>query len=382
MKRLIVFVHGLGAEKNEQGEFWGTTADLLRGHPRVDSSTFELEFWPYLTNKRPNLLNRFFPGKDRELASLKGLGKILWGQLRLWMKQGQYSDIKLLGHSLGGLIVASAMGYGLRHCPEDENIIQTLSGVALVVTPLRGSALADKAKLICRNNKQIMELTTDSASRKSVVDRFIQEALQKHKLPLTIFEAPEDGTLQEGDLTAPLPDDVDYSLETLSGGHSGCINSLEINHPNLEILVNWLISRSTSESYLKTNKSKDETSGKNVITIDSSEDNAQDLQDLNIPLQMISRRKFKVVISKYLESEGALKELCSDLESSSVELVVSYETAIRSGQYKDYDDRNKYLEDSVGNLYNCLKRRGKLYGFVDWLSQEDYLNIKKDLGLA
>lgn len=93
----------------------------------------------------------------------------------------------------------------------------------------------------------------------------------------------------------------------------------------------------------------------------------------------ISRRKFKSVLSKHLSTERNLKGLCDDLETSIVELEVNYEAHIKSDEYKDNDNRNTYIEDSTGKLYDYLKRKGKLDVFVDWFSEEEDVEFKKKL---
>ena len=243
MSSLVVFVHGLGANESE---FWGKTPNTLKGCDHL-SSRIDVRFWGYETTKRIRLHQRVLArfGAGKTLESVSSLGEHLWSKLRLWHQENEYHDIRLLGHSMGGLVVAAALGYGIkRNSPNDQDLIRALDAVAFVATPLGGASLADKAGPLFElfgDNVHVEDLAQGSKSREKLVSRFISEAVQRNRVSLTIFRASNDQVVNENEVDEPLinSEGANYRKDVLVGNHSGCVQDLGADSDNLKMLVNW-----------------------------------------------------------------------------------------------------------------------------------------------
>ena len=241
MTKLIVLVHGLGANANE---FWGATPVALETEPSIIRNGYKVYFWGYQTKLGPIGPLEKIPFFSRQTETLEELGEHLWSRLRQWFQDQNYEEVKLIGHSMGGLVVASAVGYGLHENePRDHKLIKALQGIAFVATPLGGANLADKAEPIFKvfgRNVHIDDLRQGSVSRKKLVTRFINTALRGgYNINLKIFRAANDSVVNSAELIEPLAKEL-YELDVLSGGHSECIKNLEANDENLKLLVSWI----------------------------------------------------------------------------------------------------------------------------------------------
>jgi hypothetical protein len=164
--------------------------------------------------------------------------------------QGRAGKVKLIGHSMGGLVVAAAIGHGLaRGNTRDLETFKLISGIAFVATPLGGAHLAKVTGRLTRligENIHISDLRKDSASRKAIVTRFINHALEKENpISLTIFRASADSVVNQSELVEPLGT-LRFDTDVLNGEHSDCIQNLEttvLNSPkalNLLKFVSWI----------------------------------------------------------------------------------------------------------------------------------------------
>lgn len=242
--KLLVLVHGIGADETI---FWGSTPMALKTDPDI-SASYDVKFWGYPTSRGPILpwsrLKQTL-GVGPSLQSLEQLGQHLWSELREWNSR-KYGHIKLFGHSMGGLVIASAVGYGIaRKEQRDSELIAALRSIAFVATPLGGAKLTQIYEPIFRafgENVQVEDLKENSAKRKEIVTRFINVALISNRLPLTVFRATDDSVVKPSELTAPLCNtDVRVREDTLSGEHSKCIQNLEVGQQNLRKIVTWVI---------------------------------------------------------------------------------------------------------------------------------------------
>ncbi|MGI9622692.1 MAG: esterase/lipase family protein [Acidimicrobiales bacterium] len=252
MATLAVFVHGLGADESD---FWGSTPGALRGCDLVRPDTV-IKFWGYETTHKPRPMQRLLGpiGAGSPHQSIDRLGEHLWSRLRQWWKDGRYDEIRLLGHSMGGLVVASAVGRGLQERRvDDESLIEALSGVAFVATPLGGARLADRAGPLFElfgRNIHVADLAQGSQSRAELVDRFIDKALRPGHLSLTIFRASNDQVVDDYEVDEPLrsralrrQELLNYKQEVLTGNHSGCVVDLTADDDDLRTLARWVRGR-------------------------------------------------------------------------------------------------------------------------------------------
>lgn len=243
MASLVVFVHGLGANEHA---FWGTTPGSIRGSDLLREQT-EVKFWGYETTSRPRPLQRFLGpvGAGAPLETIDSLGEHLWSKLRLWFRDGDYDSVRLLGHSMGGLVVAAALGRGVEESrSHDQAMIEAITGVAFVATPLGGASLANRTGALFElfgRNVHVEDLMPGSVSRRHLVNRFIDRALRDVSIPLTIFRASNDQVVAESEVDEPLVTrpDVSFKKDVLTGNHSGCVQNLEPESENLRMLARW-----------------------------------------------------------------------------------------------------------------------------------------------
>ncbi|MDH4118760.1 MAG: hypothetical protein OEX04_10305 [Acidimicrobiia bacterium] len=244
MSILAVLVHGLGANAHD---FWGSTPEALCDSDALRPDV-EIKFWGYETTARPRPVHRVLRplGMGSPLESVDSLGEHLLSRLRGWYRDGHYDEVKLLGHSMGGLVVAAAVGRALEeNRSADQGLIDTLSAVAFVATPLGGAKLAGRASplfgLFGRNVHRD-DLDPGSKSRARVVNRFIGQAVRSGRVPLTIFRASNDQVVEPDELDEPFAGDttLSYRREVLSGTHSGCVQNLAPGSDDLRALVRWV----------------------------------------------------------------------------------------------------------------------------------------------
>lgn len=239
-KRLIVFVHGLGADESQ---WWGSTPIAVSTDPGLRDAT--VRFWGYETSHGAigflrRIRNSLGMGARRQ--TLQQLGQHLRSDLRTLWQQEEYDRLSLVGHSMGGLVLAAALGEDRRD-EIDEALLDALRELVLIASPLGGADLAELADRVLRpagGNVHVSDLRRDSPTRRAVVSRFINRVLSAYsqlKVRLVILRASDDAVVDEPQLTAPLPEFEGkkdwYAYEVLSGTHSGCVQNLETGSPNL-----------------------------------------------------------------------------------------------------------------------------------------------------
>jgi len=135
---LLVLVHGLGSSN----AFWGPAINLLQEKASSSEHRLLIRPWQYLTNKRPKLrggnLYRFTFGKPLE-QNLEQLGQHLWDDLEQQCQT--YDRIRIFAHSMGGLVVASALGLNSSKY-YDSPLYAKLESIAFCASPLAGTRRA------------------------------------------------------------------------------------------------------------------------------------------------------------------------------------------------------------------------------------------------
>lgn len=255
VRNLVIFVHGLGANN----QFWGNTITALKTDPQTNN--IDIKFWGYQTQLMPIPVWQRFPGIGQKKQTFKQLGGYLWSEIRSMVRGKDYNNIKILGHSMGGLVVASAVVYGLSSKnTDDKQLSQLIKGIAFVATPLGGAKLADRTELIFKifgDNLQVNELKKDSPSRRAIVVSFVNQALKIKCLPLQIFRASDDSVVAENELIPDIFSDIIDNnnickIDVLTGGHGECIKNLgDTYKDNLKKLITWItddINKSISEN--------------------------------------------------------------------------------------------------------------------------------------
>jgi pimeloyl-ACP methyl ester carboxylesterase len=222
--------------------FWGSTLAALRTHPQLLEANVVVDFWGYETTLRSegrfSRLKQLLKGRTR-LQTLQQLGDHLW--FVLGERHESFEAIRLVGHSMGGLVIAAAM----RHVGDHRLAAQAakIEGVAFCCTPLCGANLTDRAHLFFKifgSNVHIDDLRPDSRSRKAIVNTFANAYLGSPRSNFAVFRASGDEVVAESELLEAIPDLYRPSLQVLDGSHSGCLKDLQVKSENVARIVRWL----------------------------------------------------------------------------------------------------------------------------------------------
>ena len=236
--QLVVFIHGLGADEDA---WWGSTPTAVRAHPRLRTST--VHFWGYETSHLGigwirSLRNKLGSGETRQ--TIRQLGEDLWSNIRHWWSIGDFTELKVVGHSMGGLVLAAGLGREPQNAL-DRTILQSISSIVLIASPLGGADLANTAAIIAKTqggNIHAEDLQENSPRRKEIVSEFVYRVIDPSGLALqpVIFRANGDSVVKQEELYEPLPANS-YNLEVLDGTHSGCVQNLQANSNNLSKIL-------------------------------------------------------------------------------------------------------------------------------------------------
>lgn len=268
MKTLVVIVHGLGADALG---FWGNTREYLEDSPILVELEFYFRFFAYETEFRPRLgltilgislgakrSNAAF-GLLRHIGLAKGgLPKLNDIGIRLseYLKQkhAPYDSIKIVGHSMGGIIVCAAVNeiclQRNRNNAESTQVWNKIASIGFIASPLNGASIVDdfigsRIKNLGSINRHIEELRPSSKERNKIIKSFkdfiTSEEGERLKKSLRIFRADDDQVVRPRDLN---PFEKSFAIEekVLQGGHSECIQNLGDfnNKPNRTIFLDWI----------------------------------------------------------------------------------------------------------------------------------------------
>lgn len=385
MTKLVVLVHGLGADAET---FWGSTREALTSHP--DLENYDIKFWRYRTIKRPIPFWQKIPGLGWRYENIKQLGEHLWSDLDYWYGKGQYSEIKLLGHSMGGLVVVAAIGYSSIHNRDNSNdysLMRALQGIALVGSPLKGARLADLLAFIYSfgENSQVETLRSKSNTRQQIINDFVSlnNTDNRYKIPVQIFRAANDSVVQDEELVASLLQSSD-GVHVLKGGHSDCIQDLGDSSVslekrfNLDKLIDWMRTEVQQEKICDIEK----VNGEVIEEINKISKEIECVY-VNQKMEMSDRQKYKVnylareinsaneiqdeierklqLIRKY--ALGVLKDAKCDIEKKIRDLKSEADFSLsKSQKIKNLQDQQEGLSQFFSHLEISSKA-------ADWLSQ-------------
>ena len=146
MKKLVIFVHGLGGSKAT----WGNFKNFIEADPDLNVDSI---FWDYPT---PFAGIKLFQFLQKKFQSIDGLAKSL--KTHIDLSCSEYSDIILVGHSMGGLVIRKYL------LNERQALLPLkVSRVLLYAVPNLGAGYAYFINEICSNqNPHVFQLTRKS----------------------------------------------------------------------------------------------------------------------------------------------------------------------------------------------------------------------------
>ncbi|NOQ64521.1 MAG: hypothetical protein GQ582_08420 [Methyloprofundus sp.] len=164
---VLIFVHGLG----------GNLYETWMSDPK-DKATF----WPTWLAKDSDC-SAWTLGYDAELSVWKDTAMPLPDQgdsvLDRLANESKLKDrpLLLIGHSLGGLVIKTAINSGLtKGVLRYQQLIESICGIAFIATPHKGSELADLAtavKFFLKTNDQVGDSKSHNAHLRNLHQQFL-----------------------------------------------------------------------------------------------------------------------------------------------------------------------------------------------------------------
>lgn len=243
--KTILFIHGLGADTKD---WWGSTESNIK-HINICDTSISIDFWGYKTDKfsvKDKALN--FVGRGNKLANLDGLGS----QLVTHLETHYYDSEKIIlfGHSMGGLVIASAINI-LRG---NNSPVATKCTIAFCGSPLGGANLADRTKKYFNIFTSIHTklLYRDGEIRKNAISELKNHVSVEgvgNGIPLYFFYIPEDEVVtNEEEIFGIFLNEVNANPQhinrTLTKGHSESVINLDIKDNNFKVIMHWLCTHS------------------------------------------------------------------------------------------------------------------------------------------
>jgi len=181
LNKAILFVHGLGGDRNT----WGNFKNLIDEDERLEYASYFYEY--------PTGIIRI-PIIQQEYGSMHELSDGLATYIDVILDA--YDEIVLVGHSLGGLII--------RHYLLNQKTIHKTTKIAKVIfyaVPQDGSNLAKINCLISWKHPHLEQLCKNSSFLTQLNQEW-EAAHMNHNYLFEIVIAGEDGIVDKGSVTA------------------------------------------------------------------------------------------------------------------------------------------------------------------------------------
>ena len=227
---LVVLVHGIGGS----AKTWATLVSLCKADPRLAHVTFAtLEYATGLGRVNPS----------RQLPTIETAA----GQLRGFLGQSDYAgyrDVRLVGHSQGGLVIQRYLEQMLIDNRGRE--LDRVRHVIFFATPTLGSTIAGPLRKLLFafvDNPQERELRvfneTISRTRKFVEERVSKAVARTENtapIPIHVFFGTEDNIVTPQSAMASFS-----SSYPIPGDHSGLINPPSNTDPRYTAFADMLL---------------------------------------------------------------------------------------------------------------------------------------------
>ncbi|WP_428739828.1 esterase/lipase family protein [Sulfurimonas sp.] len=353
-KTYVIFIHGLGANGKD---WWGTTKDSIDNDIELKEKA-DFFFWDYKTKKIYSIKESFFNGigKYDGYDELDEISQEVASQIDT--NKHKYDNFILFGHSMGGLIAASA----INQLRDRDDVFRKVKAIALCGTPLGGSDLAHKAKilgpLLSQHTKTLFK---DSKLRKKIHAKLLQNATvdydndrdKNNKVPLHFIRIPKDTVVEsDEERYGDFFDDMVTKnfIVSLQGDHSDSIRDLNASKFNYKNIKTWILDRIDSEQ----DKSR---------AIRARQKELQNYLSVNRPLEdFLSKDFFKLL------SHESLFQIASDISDVDNSIKVYNNSQMQESikiLRKDIERKIKKLENEKD-----LSELDKLYLSNNYLSKE------------
>jgi pimeloyl-ACP methyl ester carboxylesterase len=220
-KKAVVFVHGFSGDAYST---YGMLPAFLAGEPAL--STWDIYCFGYPTSLSPDFTGVWSADPDLETLAC-------YFAQRLNDRWGGYSELALVAHSMGGLIVQRALLVG------QEALLKRVKHVLFFGTPSGGLAKAGLARLF---KQQVRDMAPDS--------EFLT-ALSEARRPL--FAQPPftfDAVAGLNDQFVPPRSSLESFLEPfrqrVPGNHLEMVKPPDVAHPTVQLIFRRLLNKTRS----------------------------------------------------------------------------------------------------------------------------------------
>ncbi len=172
MAKYIVFVHGLGGDKEKT---WGNFPRFLMDDDQIEYTVIQYGY------TSPHFIKQFFLPAPSILSIANGLLTDLTARCDL-----DKDDIILVGHSLGGLVIRRML---LRL--DAKRTSHNIRKVCFFDVPHEGSGFANVGKHIAFLNQHLKSLTRNSTELDDLNEQWIDRKLDEHLNILSVIDANE-----------------------------------------------------------------------------------------------------------------------------------------------------------------------------------------------
>lgn len=248
----VVFVHGFTGDGVGT---WGTFPKILEADPRL--GRFDFYFWQYPSSLNPKYaLTKWFWENDPDIPTLgQGLGALLDNTIA--SAEPEYQEIKLVAHSMGGLVVQAYVVDQLhrirtRQLAAEESVLGRINEIVLFASPSGGLG---KARIGGFLKKQISNMSDTGSFIRNLRQQWVEQ-VEDHRheeAPLAAFRLTtvagmKDRFVPPESALDPFPHDEQFYIP---GNHVELVKPNEVGQQPVDILVKRLLRETPTPDELR-----------------------------------------------------------------------------------------------------------------------------------
>lgn len=219
MKKVVVFVHGLGGGLKT----WGDFQTLLANDEVLD---FDTDFFCYTTS-----IARCIPFLQRKYGGIETLANSL--RTHIEKNLSHYDEIVIVAHSLGGLIVRQL----LLNLQSGGQEITSIRKAMFFAVPNNGSKWAELSNLVSWDHAHLRQLCKDSTYLKTLNAFWLNQDIEG-KLQLALVLGTEDHIVTHESAVVGFQNS---EINTISGDHKGICKPRDIKSASYVALRSFLL---------------------------------------------------------------------------------------------------------------------------------------------